>query len=140
MCRLYTDYIKNIDKESKIDYYIIVSRIKPDGFDNKGRNYIWIPSLAPSYELLGLWKKSMISWLEFESRYQREVIKHISTMKALISKIKSTPSIRFHLCCYEYKPILCHRLILSEMMLKIDSELECEEFDLRKEVVGNELF
>lgn len=74
--------------------------------------------LAPSKNLLDLWKHEKISWEEYEERFRKEILSNPKAVEKLkeIAKISKHKNVR--LMCYE-KEFPCHRFILIEMIKEL---------------------
>ena len=92
-----------------------------------GLDYIHVPDLAPTKELLGDYRQGRISWDQYETRF-------VGLMKA--RRIESTLSkeIVNHGCllCSEDQPHHCHRRLVAEYLKEHWGDLEIEHLGLEK--------
>lgn len=76
-----------------------------------GSDYVHVPELAPTKEILNAYKKGNMLWDEYEDKYlnllgQRNVERHV------------LPDLLDHGCllCSEHEPHLCHRRLVVEYL------------------------
>lgn len=78
--------------------------------------------LAPSKNLLWLYKHGNINWKEYESCFRREILANPEAYNKLREIAKLSEEKDVYLICYE-KKYPCHRFILLEMVDEIKEEL-----------------
>lgn len=82
---------------------------------------IWMPTLAPSLELLKSYNKSEITWEEYIKQFNDEVIsKKYDHIKLLADMAKDNI---VTILCWEETPEQCHRRLITEEVLKINPEI-----------------
>ena len=82
---------------------------------------IWMPSLAPSLELLRSYKQGEVSWNEYVVRFNQEVIVDKKDhLKLLIDMAKHNT---ITLLCWELCPSECHRRLVLEEVKRLDPSL-----------------
>lgn len=94
----------------------VMRRVKPEFlFD------IWIPTLAPSTELLKSYHDKKVNWEEYERRYKIEVLdkqkKYLQILIDIVLKNDIT------LLCWEKTPEECHRRLLAERLERMNPNL-----------------
>ena len=93
----------------------------------RGLDYIHIPDLAPTKELLGDFRQGRIGWDQYETRF-------VGLMKA--RRIESTLSKEIVdkgcLLCSEDQPHHCHRRLVAEYLKEHWGDLEIEHLGLEK--------
>lgn len=95
----------------------IMRRIKPEfQFD------IWIPTLAPSTELLNEYHKKKINWDEFEKRFRKEVLLKEKKYLNLILYIAKKNIVT--LLCWEETAEKCHRRLVAERIKELYPEVK----------------
>lgn len=82
----------------------------------------WWPELAPSLELLGDYYKRGLSWQEFQQRYL-ELLERDETVQFLHQLIERSRTENITLLCIEDGPEQCHRRLLAERCLHLQSAL-----------------
>lgn len=95
----------------------IMRRIKPEfEFD------IWMPTLAPSTELLKEYHEKQIDWTEFEKRFAKEVLETKNNYLEIVSDMAKKQTIT--LLCWEETPEMCHRRLVAERIQKLNPSLK----------------
>lgn len=87
-----------------------------------GAEYIHVPDLAPTKEMLNDYKKGNISWSQYENNF-------LNLMKERKIEIKFDQEFFKDGCllCSEHEPHLCHRkLVVDYLNKKWDTKLEVE--------------
>lgn len=83
---------------------------------------IWMPVLAPSHELLDNYREHKINWIQYEKRFNKEVVsgqkKYLKILIELARKSTVT------LLCWEKKPDKCHRRLIAEACQKLSSNIK----------------
>ena len=76
-----------------------------------GAEYIHIPELAPTKEMLGAYKKGSMTWKSYEDKFLNLMAKR--NIERFV-----TPSLLDHGCllCSEHEPHLCHRRLVIEYL------------------------
>ena len=77
-----------------------------------GAEYHHEPALTPTKELLDAYKKKLISWEEYESRFVDVLIER-TTEKAVDRRLFEVPAV---LLCSEPSPKRCHRRLAAEYL------------------------
>jgi uncharacterized protein (DUF488 family) len=77
-----------------------------------GADYVQMPLLAPTKELLGDYRKKKIDWPEYERRY-RALLDERGVASKLDRKLFDAPAA---LLCSEAKPDQCHRRLAAEYL------------------------
>lgn len=94
----------------------IMRRIKPEfEFD------IWMPTLAPSTELLQSYHEKIIDWKTYEKRFDKEVLSD-SKYLDLLEKLELNQTIT--LLCWEETPEKCHRRLVAEKLIKLHPQIK----------------
>jgi uncharacterized protein YeaO (DUF488 family) len=75
-------------------------------------DYVHLPLLAPTKELLGDYRKKKIDWPEYERRY-RTLLDERGVAGKLDRKLFDAPAA---LLCSEAKPDQCHRRLAAEYL------------------------
>lgn len=83
---------------------------------------IWMPTLAPSHELLNSYHEGKTSWLEYEERFENEVLRPNQEYIKIVCELAKKRDIT--LLCWEDTPDQCHRRLVVEACQKVDPELE----------------
>lgn len=94
-----------------------------------GLDYVHMPSLAPTKELLSDYRKKRISWSIYETRF-------IELMKSRRIESDLSPEIVHNGCllCSEDQPHHCHRRLVAEYLKEHWGELEIEHLGLKQGV------
>ena len=94
---------------------VLVSRALPISKSEESLSLSsWIKALAPSWRLLQDWRKSRITWAEYEERYVEEMTASQEAIKALAKRADSGP---VTLLCFEKETDpCCHRHLLKGML------------------------
>ncbi len=88
----------------------IMRRIKPEFiFD------MWMPSLAPSTQLLKEYQENQIDWEIFQKRYSDDILKNENTSLIILQDILKHDDVT--LLCWEENPEHCHRRLVAEKLL-----------------------
>ena len=94
-----------------------------------GVDYLHVPSLAPTKELLNDYRKKRISWSIYETRFI-ELMKSRRIESALSREIVHNGC----LLCSEDQPHQCHRKLVAEYLKEHWGELEIEHLGLKQTV------
>ena len=81
----------------------------------------WLPALAPSQELLLVWRCGLITWEEYTARFREEILGSPEAMAALRHIVELSRTRDVWLICWEKGPP-CHRFILLDMAREIAGE------------------
>ena len=94
-----------------------------------GVDYLHVPSLAPTKELLSDYRKKRISWSIYETRF-------IELMKSRRIESDLSPEIVHNGCllCSEDQPHHCHRRLVAEYLKEHWGELQIEHLGLKQSV------
>ena len=91
----------------------IMRRIRPEFvFD------IWMPTLAPSTELLKSYHDRRIDWKKYERRFAKEVLNRNQKYLDIVLDISQKDILT--LLCWEDTPEMCHRRLVAEHLKKIN--------------------
>lgn len=82
---------------------------------------IWMPTLAPSLELLETYHAHEISWQIYEERFHQEVIVGMRHYLELLVDMSRNHTIT--ILCWEDTPVQCHRRLVAESCQKIAPDL-----------------
>lgn len=74
-----------------------------------GIEYVHLPDLAPTEEILGLYKRKEIDWPEYERRFSRLI-----SDRRIETKVSPEDIDNACLLCSEPKPAKCHRRLVAE--------------------------
>lgn len=97
----------------------VMRRIKPEfKFD------IWMPSLAPSTNLLKSYHDKKIDWEKFEKRFKKEVLDKQNDYLDILLDISKKHAIT--LLCWEFKGENCHRLLVTKRLKQMNPKLLIE--------------
>ena len=96
---------------------ILVTRHYPRGV-KRTKFHRWYRDLAPSKELLKLWKQNKISEKEYRKIYLEEMQNQesINVIKEIIVLLRKGHNVT--LLCVEKEGMFCHRHILKDVILK----------------------
>ena len=97
-----------------------------------GVDYLHVPSLAPTKELLSDYRKKQISWSDYETRFI-ELMKSRRIESALSREIVHNGC----LLCSEDQPHHCHRRLVAEYLKEHWGELKIEHLGLKEDVRRN---
>lgn len=78
-----------------------------------GGDYVHLPQMAPTKQILGDFKQGLIDWGQYEAAFNQLIAeRHIETLV--------TPQQMEHACflCAEAKPAHCHRRLVVEYLAK----------------------
>jgi uncharacterized protein YeaO (DUF488 family) len=129
MAKLYTTYLANMKKVSRDKMIMVfVARFAPKAMNLDNREIVQFTQLSPSPMLLGDWKKGVITWEVFETRFLEEIENRtlaLSTIDVIADKIKNRGR-DICLVCFEKDNNFCHRRILAEY-IKDKYGIEWEE-------------
>lgn len=104
---IYTSYFANIRNLPLTITPVGICVSPPKWFS--GENY---PLLAPSRELLSLYKSGQYTIPEYVERYLRETLKELCP-ESVYQELKKKGSPDIALCCYETPRCFCHRHTVS---------------------------
>lgn len=77
---------------------------------------IWMPTLAPTEQLLEDYVKSQkITWLKFSQEYKKQVL--AKNKKYIQALVKLSEISNITLLCWEKSPHKCHRSLILEACL-----------------------
>lgn len=94
----------------------IMRRIKPKfEFD------IWIPTLAPSTELLKAYHEGEIDWKEYKKRFIKTILNKQQKYLDIILDILKKNTVT--LLCWEETPERCHRRLTAERLKKLKPQI-----------------
>lgn len=84
-----------------------------------GIEYLHVPSLAPTRELLGRYRKKEISWLDYEGRF-------VELMRERIIEEQISRDVLQGACllCSEELPDRCHRRLVAEYLQRAMGDIE----------------
>lgn len=97
--------IKNIPKDVEV-VGIVNSMPKWSG----GKEYRNITDLAPTDQILGLWKRRQIDWKTYEYMYVRDVLSQLD-FKDILEQLGDHDVC---MCCYEVNGEHCHRYLVKK--------------------------
>jgi len=83
---------------------------------------IWMPTLAPSHELLTQYHQAEVTWDEFCDRFHQEVIAEQQEYLDILVEMAQKHVVT--ILCWEETPEKCHRRLVAEACKQINSELE----------------
>jgi len=97
---------------------VLVTRYWPRGV-SKGRVDLWLRGLGPAPELIKEWKAGSIDWDEFKRRYAAEFKEPEKKrlFEELLETVRSAKTGVTLLCACRADEPMCHRAILSSMLL-----------------------
>lgn len=76
-----------------------------------GTEYIHVPELAPTSEMLNAYKKGEISWATYEDKFL-----NLMSSRQIEKAIKPTLLDNGCLLCSEHEPHMCHRRLVVEYL------------------------
>lgn len=76
-----------------------------------GTEYIHVPELAPTSEMLNAYKKGEISWATYEDKFL-----NLMSSRQIEKSIKPTLLDNGCLLCSEHEPHMCHRRLVVEYL------------------------
>ena len=83
---------------------------------------IWMPTLAPSLDLLHAYQANLVDWPGYIRRFTEEVIVgKADHLKLLVDMAKHN---KITVLCWEQMPEFCHRRLIVEQTKIIDLSLE----------------
>ncbi len=107
------------------DWLICIARKYPWFIKRDRMGYL--PSLAPSEELLGDWKTGGLGWEAYEGRYRREIEESAqATSDIAWIGIKDCQGETVRLMCWEKNPP-CHRFLLLDIIQGLATTANLEE-------------
>jgi len=132
--------LKDVDGLSKTSYKVLVTHYYPFYIKGlKGKINEWLPSLAPSKELLNEYREEVkkfkteqpkkaceLAWniVSYDSRFRRQILNNplsISELKRIRDIGRQLRGKRMvYLICHERTDDYCHRRILQELMEKYE--------------------
>lgn len=77
-----------------------------------GIEYIQMPELAPTKDILDQYRKKIITWKEYKAKYKRLI-----ESRKIEYKISRESLDKSCLLCSEDKPFYCHRKIAAEYLM-----------------------
>ena len=78
-----------------------------------GTDYVHLPIMAPTKQLLNDYKKGLINWPQYESQFNS-----IMTHRRIEARISLEDINMACFLCSEAKPDLCHRRLVAEYLAK----------------------
>lgn len=122
---IYTSYYANKTlQQNKNFIFVQISLSKPISFTVDYN----IPQFAPSWSLLNDYKNKICDEQQYKSRYIEELNKYPKERFIKFINWCKTKDKDIVLLCYEGKDKFCHRHILAEYLMKIDSSLNIKEY------------
>lgn len=113
---LYTKSIQR--KRTKHDGIRICIMRRPDS----NADYdIWMPTLAPSHELLNAYHRGEVNWDQFVVRFTKEVPKRNKKFVELLADMASKRDVT--ILCWEETPEMCHRRLVAEACQEVNPRL-----------------
>jgi len=121
-----TASLRDLNKLPKSSYKILITRFYPFYIkDIKKKVDEWIPDLAPSKELLKVYKDELkrtneqrIAWniSRYDSTFRRQIMRNSESFKELkrIGKLSKEKDV--YLLCHEKDEAYCHRRIVREII------------------------
>lgn len=113
-------YSKSIQEKFYVDDGIRICIMRKPGTHTSWD--IWMPTLAPSLELLESYQNEIIDWAEYEKRFNNEVIQvsqeHIKLLADMAKNFTIT------ILCWEKTPEQCHRRLIAQDVLRMDVRLK----------------
>lgn len=106
MIKLHTSYFSKLREAVNP---ISISKSVPKGI----RNIRTYPALAPSWELMNIWKNDSISWADYAELYRKETLDTLSRQNVLSELTALAGGTEFTLICWERDGTPCHRHIVS---------------------------
>jgi len=104
--RLYnTSQLAGFTKRQDIKYFLQ---------DIVGVEYIHLPIMAPTKQLLNGYKKGLVSWQQYETQF-KQIITHRQIEKCIMPK--NADMVCF--LCSEAKADNCHRRLVAEYLAKV---------------------
>jgi len=83
---------------------------------------MWMPTLAPSHQLLTEYHQKKVNWKEFCERFNQEVLEDQRRYLELLIWMAKKETIT--ILCWEDTPEFCHRRLLAEECRQIDPDLK----------------
>lgn len=125
--KLYTTYLSKAKKIPEAAVKIIIMREPPFNV-LKYPQFVWMPDLAPSTELLWDYKSGEITWHDFTDRYMDEIkannINVTSCEDSILSNLQEGRDV--YLICCEKDSEHCHRTVYAKYF-KNSYNVEWEE-------------
>lgn len=82
---------------------------------------IWMPTLAPSHELLNAYHEGRVTWAIYEKRFMKEVISKNSKYIKLLCELSQKHDVT--LLCWEDTPARCHRRLVTQACQRVNPHL-----------------
>lgn len=114
---LYTSYISNIKNIPDNMRKIIVMRYMPKSLKDPKYNLEWMPSLAPSEDLLNNYKSKGLTFSMFNSSFVEELLTRKDAKDSIENILKDlNQGNEICLICCEKDYMLCHRTIVRHLI------------------------
>jgi len=113
-------FTKSIQEKKKKNDGIRVCIMRRPGSEDDWD--IWMPTLAPSHQLLTAYHQEEVDWEEFCVRFNEEVLRNQRRHLDLLIWMAKKETIT--ILCWEDTPEFCHRRLVAEKCRSIDPELE----------------
>ncbi len=84
-----------------------------------GIQYQYLPELAPTKEMLGLYRKGHVEWAQYESEYLSLI-----SRRGVHSLFVRAELANCCLLCSEHDPAFCHRRLAAEHLQKFFPETQ----------------
>lgn len=116
--------MKNIPKDVEV---VGIVYSMPKGLEGKHRN---ITDLAPTSQIIRLWKSGKITWNEYCYLYYRDVLAQLD-FKDIVEQLGDKDVC---MCCYEVNGTYCHRYLVKKWF-EING---IEVVEINNEIGGNQ--
>jgi uncharacterized protein YeaO (DUF488 family) len=116
--RLILSSVNDVSMLNKDIIKLFIARVPMPRMDKMG--WKWASKLAPSNDLLYSFKKGLINWEQYYSRYMKEVIYNpacVDALNTIYNHLKAGEDIT--LICYCNDENICHRSILGKYYNKL---------------------
>ena len=80
--------------------------------------YVHVPLLAPTAELLDSYKKGQLAWADFEAAFHR-MLEECAVEQAWLPQVRDADC----LLCSEHEPDRCHRRMVADYLSARDSRI-----------------
>ena len=95
---------------------ISIMRFTPKNFSYD----VWIPELAPTPELLKIYREKRINWQEYEEGFLHLMANNSGAIDRLI-QLATKQDVTIY--CSEFRPERCHRRLVAEEVIRREPQL-----------------
>jgi len=113
-------FTKSVQEPKTKDDGIRICIMRRPGEENDWQ--IWMPTLAPSHQLLTDYHQEKVNWQQFCKKYAKQVfVGQKKFVKLLIHMAKKED---VTILCWEDTPEFCHRRLLAEECIRLAPDLK----------------